>query len=71
MGSQGHVFNLPDEAAGKEKVVVRLMPAGRMGFALRSHPHEPAEVPGSYDITRASEAKSLISFGSIFIEYKK
>lgn len=71
MGSQGHVFNLPEEAAGKEKVVVRLMPAGRMGFALRSHPHEPAEVPGSYDITRASEAKSLISFGSIFIEYKK
>jgi len=71
LGSQGHVFNLPVEAAGKEKVVVRLTPAGMTGYALRSNPHEPAEVPGSYDISRTSEARSLISIGSIFIEYKK
>ena len=71
LGSQGHVFNLPDQAAGKEKIVIRLMPAGMMGYALRSNPHEPAEVSTGYDITRTSEAKSLISFGSIFIEYKK
>ena len=71
LGSQGHVFNLPAEASGKDKVVVRLTPAGMMSFALRSNPHEPAEVPGGYDITRTSEAKSLISIGSIFIEYKK
>lgn len=71
LGSQGHVFNLPAEASGKDKVVIRLTPAGMMSFALRSNPHEPAEVPGNYDITRTSEAKSLISIGSIFIEYKK
>ena len=71
LGSQGHVFNLPAEASGKDKVVIRLTPAGMMSFALRSNPHEPAEVPGGYDITRTSEAKSLISIGSIFIEYKK
>jgi hypothetical protein len=65
------VFNLPAEVAGKQNVIIRLTPAGMMGFALRSNPHEPAEVPGRYDITRTSEAKSLISIGSIFIEYKK
>lgn len=71
LGSQGHVFNLPADASGKEKVIIRLTPAGMMSYALRSNPHEPAEVPGSYDINRSSEAKSLISIGSIFIEYKK
>lgn len=71
LGSQGHVFNLPEEAAGKEKILIRLMPAGMMGYALRSKPHEPAEVSTGYDITRTSEAKALISIGSIFIEYKK
>lgn len=71
IGSQGHVFNLPAEVAGKQNVIIRLTPAGVMGFALRSNPHEPAEVPGSYDIPPASEAKALISIGSIFIEYKK
>ena len=71
LGTQGHVFNLPDEAAGKGKVVIRLMPAGVMSYALRSNPHEPAEVATGYDITRASEAKALITLGSIFIEYKK
>ena len=70
LGSQGHVFNLPDDAAGKGKVVLRLAPAGRMSYALRSNPHEPAEVPGNYDIDMSSTAKSLISLGSIFIEYK-
>ena len=71
LGSQGHVFNLPEEAAGATKVLLRLTPASMMSYALRTNPHEPAEVPGMYDITRASEAKSLISIGSIFIEYKK
>ncbi len=70
LGSQGHVFNLPEEAAGKGKVVIRLTPASRMSYALRSNPHEPAEVQSGYDIDRASAAKSLISIGSIFIEYK-
>ena len=70
LGSQGHVFNLPVEAAGKDKVVIKLTPADKMGFALRSNPHEPAEVQGVYDITPTSEAKALISLGSIFIEYK-
>lgn len=70
LGTQGHVFNLPDEAAGRDKVLIRLTPAGPMGFALRSNPHEPAEVPGSYDIKLSSPAKALISIGSIFIEYK-
>ena len=70
LGTQGHVFNLPDDAAGCEKVLIRLAPAGLMSYALRSKADQPAEEKTGYDITRSSEAKSLISIGSIFIEYK-
>ena len=70
LGSQGHVFNIPDDAVGQEKVMIRLSPASAMGYALRSKASDPAEVPGSYDIKRSSPAKALISIGSIFIEYK-
>ena len=70
LGSQGHVFNIPDDAAGCEKVIIRLAPAGLMSYALRSKADQPAEEKKGYDITRNSEAKSLISIGSIFIEYK-
>lgn len=71
IGSQGHVFNLPADAAGKQNVIIRLTPAGMMSFALRSNPHEPSEVQDRYDVVQSSEAKALISIGSIFIEYKK
>lgn len=70
LGSQGHVFNIPDDAVGQEKVLIRLAPAGPMGYALRSKASDPAEVPGFYDIKRSSPARALISIGSIFIEYK-
>ena len=70
LGSQGHVFNLPDEAAGQDKVLIRLAPAGVMSYALRSKADQPAEEKVGYDITLKSPAKALISIGSIFIEYK-
>lgn len=70
LGSQGHVFNIPEDAAGCDKVVIRLAPAGVMSYALRSNANQPAEVETGYDVTRSSQAKSLISIGSIFIEYK-
>ena len=70
LGSQGHVFNIPDDAAGHDKVLIRLAPAGVMSYALRSKPNQPAEEKTGYDITKKSPAKALISIGSIFIEYK-
>ena len=70
LGSQGHVFNIPDDAAGHDKVLIRLAPAGVMSYALRSKPNQPAEEKTGYDITKKSPAKALISIGSIFVEYK-
>jgi hypothetical protein len=70
LGTQGHVFNLPDSAAGQETVLIRITPASNMSFALRSKAHNPSESSSSARIDIGSPAKGSITIGSIFIDYK-
>lgn len=70
LGTQGHVFNLPDSAAGQDTVLIRITPAGSRSFALRSKAHNPSDSPASAKIDISSPAKGLVTIGSIFIDYK-
>lgn len=70
LGTQGHVFNIPEDAVGKETVLIKLTPASDRAFSLRSKPSDRCESPTAARITPSFPAKALISIGSIFIDYK-
>lgn len=70
LGTQGHIFNLPDSAAGQDTVLIRITPASNRSFALRSKAHSPSDSPASAKIDISSAAKGSITIGSIFIDYK-
>ena len=70
LGTQGHVFNFPEDAAGQETVIVRITPASNRSFALRTKAKDPSDSPHSAKIEISSPAKGLVTIGSIFVDYK-
>ena len=70
LGTQGHVFNFPADAAAQETVIVRITPASNRSFALRTKAKDPSDSPHSAKIEISSPAKGLVTIGSIFVDYK-
>lgn len=70
LGMQGHVFNIPEDAVGKDSVVIRITPVDDRAFSLRTKPSDPCDNPGSMRINASFPAKGLVTIGSIFIDYK-
>lgn len=70
LGTQGHVFNIPDEAVGKESVLIRITPVDNRAFTLRSKASDSCDYEGSSRINPSFPAKGNVTIGSIFVDYK-
>jgi hypothetical protein len=72
MGYQQHNFRLPDEAAGKEKVLVKISPASAVLAAL----HPTSDKSSKHTSNKSNVASptnktaTCIRFGTIRVDYK-
>lgn len=71
MGLQQHLYTLPDEVLGKEKVVIRITPSEARYFHLSKDPAKNVEIPVVHDkVGAGNKSNATFRFGSVFIDYK-
>lgn len=70
-GLQQHIYNLPAEAVGKDKVVMRITPAEDRFFHLSKNPAKDVEIPVVHDKIKPNN-KTFTTFriGMVFVDYK-
>lgn len=71
LGLQQHLYNLPSEAIGKEKVVIRITPAEARYFHLSKDPSKNVEIPVVHDkVLSNNRSNATFRLGSVFVDYK-
>lgn len=72
IGLQGHIYNLPDEALGAEKVVMRITPCVARWFHLSGNPARDVEYPDATVnlVKKNNKTYSTVKLGTVFIDYK-
>jgi hypothetical protein len=71
LGLQQHLYNLPAETIGKDKVVVRITPAVARFFHLSKDPSKNVEVPVVHDqVKPGNKSNATFRLGSVFVDYK-
>lgn len=72
MGMQGHVYNLPAEALGADKVVLRISPCEARWYHLSGDPARDVEHPNATVnlLKKDNKTYSTVRLGTVFIDYK-
>ena len=71
LGLQQHLYNLPAEVIGKDKVTVRITPAEARFFHLSKDPAKNVEIPVVHDKVRSNnKSNATFRLGSVFVDYK-
>lgn len=72
LGMQGHIYNLPQEALGADKVVLRITPCVARWFHLSGDPAKDVEYPNATVnlVTKNNKTYSTVRLGTVFIDYK-
>jgi hypothetical protein len=71
LGLQQHLYNLPSEVIGKEKVVIRITPASDRFFHLSKDTTRDAEDPNANSKVKSNnKSNATFRLGSVFVDYK-
>lgn len=71
LGLQQHLYNLPSEVIGKEKVVIRITPASDRFFHLSKDTTRDAEDPKANSKVKSNnKSNATFRLGSVFVDYK-
>lgn len=71
LGLQQHLYNLPSEAIGKDKVVIRITPANDRFFHLSKDTTRDAEDPKANSKVKSNnKSNATFRLGSVFVDYK-
>ena len=71
LGLQQHLYNLPSEVLGKEKVVIRITPATDRYYHLSKDVTRDVEDPKANAIVKSNnKANATFRLGSVFVDYK-
>jgi hypothetical protein len=71
LGMQQHLYNLPSEVLGKEKVVIRITPATDRYYHLSKDVTRDVEDPKANSKVKSNnKSNATFRLGSVFIDYK-
>ena len=71
LGMQQHLYNLPSEVLGKEKVVIRITPATDRFFHLSKDVTRDVEDPAANSLVKSNnKSNATFRLGSVFVDYK-
>lgn len=71
LGLQQHLYNLPSEVIGKDKVVIRITPANDRFFHLSKDTTRDAEDPKANSKVKSNnKSNATFRLGSVFVDYK-
>jgi hypothetical protein len=71
LGMQQHLYNLPSEVLGKEKVVIRITPATDRFFHLSKDVTRDVEDPTANSLVKSNnKSNATFRLGSVFVDYK-